>query len=35
MNADIVISGDKDFFEIKYPGLEVLTPKQFIKKYSM
>jgi putative PIN family toxin of toxin-antitoxin system len=31
--ADVLITGDKDFFERGYRGLEILTPADFMKKY--
>jgi putative PIN family toxin of toxin-antitoxin system len=30
---DILITGDKDFFERTYEGLEILTMAEFLKKY--
>jgi predicted nucleic acid-binding protein len=31
--CDILITGDKDFFEHRYKGIEIMTPADFIKKY--
>lgn len=32
-SVDILITGDKDFFEKEYDGLEILTITEFLKKY--
>ncbi len=32
-NVDVLITGDKDFFEIEIEKPEILTPSQFIEKY--
>ncbi|MDR3185877.1 MAG: PIN domain nuclease [Christensenellaceae bacterium] len=31
-SSDALITGDKDFFEQNYEGLEILTPQDFLKK---
>jgi predicted nucleic acid-binding protein len=31
--ADILITGDKDFFDRKYGNLEILKPAEFMEKY--
>jgi putative PIN family toxin of toxin-antitoxin system len=33
-DVDILITGDKDFFDIEIDKPEILTPKQFLEKYS-
>jgi predicted nucleic acid-binding protein len=33
-HCDIFITGDKDFFNQKYNQLEILTPKDFLDKFS-
>ena len=32
-SSDALITGDKDFFEQVYEGLDVLTPQDFLRKY--
>jgi len=32
-NVDILISGDKDFEDIKIDTPEILKPSEFLKKY--
>ncbi|GHU99679.1 hypothetical protein FACS1894211_05530 [Clostridia bacterium] len=32
-SSDVLITGDKDFFEQVYEDLEVLTPREFLNKY--
>jgi putative PIN family toxin of toxin-antitoxin system len=32
-NVDILITSDKDFFDVKYDGLEIISPYDFLKKY--
>ncbi|GHU30935.1 hypothetical protein FACS1894166_01470 [Bacilli bacterium] len=31
--CDIFVTGDKDFFECKYDGIQIMTPRQFIDKF--
>ncbi|TNG90232.1 putative toxin-antitoxin system toxin component, PIN family [Pasteurellaceae bacterium USgator11] len=33
-NVDILITGDKDFTELTYLPIEILTPTQFLEKYA-
>ncbi|MDR3263394.1 MAG: putative toxin-antitoxin system toxin component, PIN family [Clostridiales bacterium] len=33
VRADILITGDNDFFDRTYDGLEIIKPADFIKKY--
>lgn len=33
-NVDVLITGDKDFFDIEIEKPEILTPSQFIEKYA-
>ena len=33
-NADILITGDRDFSDIEIEKPETLTPAQFLEKYS-
>ncbi|MGV6988787.1 putative toxin-antitoxin system toxin component, PIN family [Testudinibacter sp. P80/BLE/0925] len=33
-NVDILITGDKDFVALTYLPLEILTPAQFLEKYT-
>jgi predicted nucleic acid-binding protein len=28
--CDILVSGDKDYFEKRYPDIDILTPRQFL-----
>lgn len=32
-NIDILITGDKDFEELQFDNLEILTPTQFLTNY--
>jgi putative PIN family toxin of toxin-antitoxin system len=32
-SVDVLVTGDKDFFEKEYKGLEILTVSNFLKKY--
>lgn len=32
--VDVLITGDKDFFDRTYDGIEILTPAGFMKKYN-
>ena len=32
--ADILITGDSDFFEKTYDGIQILKPSEFVRKYS-
>jgi predicted nucleic acid-binding protein len=31
--CDVLVTGDKDYFEMKYDNIEILTPRQFLEKY--